>query len=81
MGEAGSTRREFLRRITATVVLGGGASLLIAATAQGQYRIAPLPGYKYGPGFARICRRRFNSADEAVLSIRNETVEFLVVRE
>jgi hypothetical protein len=52
-----------------------------ASSGQGIYRIAPIPGRGYSEGFLRMCReRRFSSASDAMMGVRNEDLEFLIIR-
>jgi len=81
------TRRKFFSKagiVLAGAGLAGGLPVLAANLPgfSGPYRIAPLPDRKYSKSFLQRCERsRFSSVEEAVLSIRDEGVEFLVVRD
>ena len=85
----GLTRKEFLKRAGLLCGLVAAPLALMlrdgsdaAAVPGGFFRIAGLPHLKYSAGFAKLCRYgRFASAQEAIRSVRDPKIEFLVYRE
>ncbi len=76
------SRRIFLRTLAGGLVASGIGGVFAATSASKPYRIAPIPGRAYNPAFLRRCQTEsFTSPEAAALGIRDECVEFLIIRE
>lgn len=81
--ESSTTRRRFVSctaLVSASILLSGRA--LVGNASQGAtYRIQPLPDRSYSQGFLDMCSERlFSSPQDAVMSVRDEETEFLVIK-
>jgi len=78
--------RKFSRRFFLGLSAGLLAVFATTRHAKGNaatgFRIFPLPGKNYNKGFLKICsERRFHSAEEAIMSVRDEEVEYKIVKD
>jgi hypothetical protein len=76
------SRRTFLRTLAGGLAASGIGGLVAATPVSKPYRIAPIPGRTYNPAFLRRCQRmRFATVEAAALGVRDECVEFLIIRD
>lgn len=79
------SRRNFILKASsvfvAATVLKSPLFLRDTPLDSGLYRIAPIDGVEYSDGFLELCESRsFSSAQDALMSIRNEDLEFKIVK-